>query len=79
MKQDIDFILEGWEYKPGMVQARLVQARRPAGHPDARRPGRLADRDAGRPDGTQPHGHATYFDYLREQARMAAQAEQPSS
>src|SRR5262245_20874933 len=26
VKQDIDFILEGWEYKPGMVQARLVQA-----------------------------------------------------
>ena len=27
MKQDIDFILEGWELKPGVVQARLVQAR----------------------------------------------------
>ena len=27
MKQDIDFILEGWVYKPGVVQARLVEAR----------------------------------------------------
>ena len=27
MNQDIDFILDGWDYKPGVVQARLVQAR----------------------------------------------------
>ena len=26
VKQDIDYILSGWEYKPCMVQARMVQA-----------------------------------------------------
>ena len=27
VNQDIDGVLEGWEHKPGMVQARMVQAR----------------------------------------------------
>ena len=27
MNQDIDYVMEGWDYKPGTVQARLVQAR----------------------------------------------------
>jgi len=31
---------------------------------------------AGRPDGTRPHGCATYFDYLRHQARVADRAGQ---
>src|SRR5205807_535380 len=26
----------------------------------------------GRPDGSQPHGHDTYYEYLQEQARMGA-------
>ncbi len=26
MSQDIDGALKGWDYKPGVVQARLVQA-----------------------------------------------------
>jgi hypothetical protein len=30
----------------------------------------------GRPDGTRPHGYATYFDYLRQQARVANRAGQ---
>ena len=29
----------------------------------------------GRPDGAKPHGFETYFDYLEEQARLAAKAE----
>lgn len=28
----------------------------------------------GRPDGMRPHGHATYFDYLQEQARLSRRA-----
>jgi hypothetical protein len=72
VKQDIDFILEGWEYKPDMVQARLVQA------PGNRQViqmrvdlGLLQIETVGRPDGVKPHGHATYLAYLREQARLA--------
>jgi hypothetical protein len=33
----------------------------------------------GRPDGARPHGHATYFDYLQEQARLSRKAEQKFS
>ncbi len=72
MKQDIDFILEGWEFKPGMVQARLVQARGRQVIQMRVDLGVLQLEIEGRPDGTQPHGQETYFDYLREQARMTA-------
>lgn len=72
VKQDIDFILEGWEYKPGMVQARLVQA---AGARQVIQMrvdlGVLQLESSGRPDGVKPHGHMTYLAYLREQARLA--------
>ena len=76
VNQDIDFILENWEYKPGVAQARLVQAH------DGRQViqlridlGALQLETAGRPDGAHPHGHATFFDYLQEQARLARKAE----
>lgn len=76
MKQDIDFILEGWEYKPGMVQARLVQA---AGHRQVIQMrvdlGVLQIETTGRPDGLRPHGHATFLAYLRDQARMAEKSD----
>jgi UvrB/UvrC motif-containing protein len=72
VKQDIDFILEGWEYKPGMVQARLVQA---AGGRQVIQMrvdlGLLQIESVGRPDGVKPHGQMTYLAYLREQARLA--------
>jgi hypothetical protein len=72
VKQDIDFILEGWEYKPGMVQARLVQA---AGSRQVIQMrvdlGLLQIESVGRPDGAKPHGQATYLAYLRDQARLA--------
>ncbi len=75
MKQDIDFILHGWEYKPGVVQARLVEAH------DRRQViqmrvdlGVLQLETEGRPDGQRPHGHDTYFDYLQERAREAQKA-----
>lgn len=75
MNQDIDQILEGWEYKPGVVQARLVPAH------DGREViqmrvelGVLQLETGGRPDGARPHGQLTYLDYLRHQARKAARA-----
>lgn len=77
VNQDIDFVLENWEYKPGMAQARLIQAA------DGRQViqlridlGLLQLEATGRPDGARPHGHATYFDYLQEQARLSRKAEQ---
>jgi hypothetical protein len=72
VKQDIDFILEGWEFKPGMVQARLVQARGRQVIQMRVDLGVLQLETDGRPDGAQPHGHETYFDYLQGQARMTA-------
>lgn len=70
MSQDIDTALQGWEFKPGMVQARLVQA---AGRQAIQLRvdlGILQMETAGRPDGTRPHGCVTYFDYLKQQARV---------
>jgi len=72
VKQDIDCILETWKYQPGLAQARLVQAS------DGRQViqlrvdlGILQLETAGRPDGANPHGHLTYYDYVKEQARLA--------
>jgi hypothetical protein len=74
MKQDIDHALRGWELKPGMVQARMVHTG------DGRQViqmridlGILQIETGSRPDGTQPHGFPTFFDYLREQSRIARQ------
>src|SRR6266850_5708020 len=68
MYHDIDAALQGWEFKPGVVQARLVEAG------DGRHAiqlrvdlGILQLETDGRPDGTKPHGCETYFDYLRRQ------------
>ncbi len=75
MSQDIDAALRGWDYKPGVPQARMVQAR------DGRQViqmrvdlGILQLETTGRPDGTRPHGHVTYFDYVKHQARVAERA-----
>lgn len=75
MKRDLDLILRGWEYEPGMIQARLVRAG------DGRQViqmrvdlGVLQLEMTGRPDGTRPHGHDTLFDSLRQQARDADEA-----
>lgn len=77
MNQDIDAAMQGWEYKPGLVQARLVQAR------DGRQVlqmrldlGVLQIETTSRPDGTRPHGFPTYFDYLSQQDNVAARSEQ---
>jgi hypothetical protein len=72
VNQDIDFVMRDWEYKPGVVQARLVEAH------DRRQViqmrvdlGLLQLETEGRPDGTRPHGYTTYFEYLQERARQA--------
>lgn len=78
MSHDIDAALRGWDFKPGVVQARLVPAQ------DGREVlqmrvdlGLLQIETKDRPDGTRPFGFATYFDYLRQQARLAARAGRP--
>ena len=76
MNQDIDAVLHGWDHKPGLVQARLVQAR------DGRQViqmrvdlGVLQLETTGRPDGARPHGHRTYHEYLQEQVRVASKGD----
>lgn len=75
MGQDVDAILRGWDYKPNLVQARLVRAA------DGRQViqmrvdlGVLQIEPSGRPDGSRPHGRPTYADYLKQQAREADRA-----
>jgi hypothetical protein len=70
VSQDIDAALRGWEYKPGVVQARLVNAA------DGREViqmrvdlGLLQLEITGRPDGARPNGSATMLDSLHKQAR----------
>jgi hypothetical protein len=77
MGQEIDGALRGWEFKPAVVQARLVDAA------DGRQVlqmrvdlGVLQMELEGRPDGTRPHGFPTYFDYLRQQAAQTRRSEQ---
>ena len=78
MSQDIDAAMKGWQFKPGVVQARLVQAG------DGRQViqmrvdlGILQIETKDRPDGTRPHSFATFFDSLRQQSRAAAKAGNP--
>jgi hypothetical protein len=72
VNQDIDFVLRDWEYKAGVVQARLVDA---AGGRQVIQMrvdlGVLQLETDGRPDGARPHGHDTYYDYLHERSRQA--------
>lgn len=72
MSQDIDAAMQGWDFKPGVPQARLVRAQ------DGRQViqmrvdlGLLQLEVTDRPDGSKPHGSPTYFDYLRSEARAA--------
>jgi hypothetical protein len=72
--QDIDSVLQDWEYEPGTIQARLIEAA------DGRQViqmrvelGVLQLERLGRPDGTRPHGFPTFFDYLQQKARMDKQ------
>src|ERR1700730_6476801 len=77
MSQDIDTALQGWEFKPGVVQARLVQARNGRQVIQMRVDlGVLQIETTGRPDGQRPHGNPSYFEYLQQQARVADRAGQ---
>jgi hypothetical protein len=70
VSQDIDDALKGWDFKPGLVQARLVQAGNGRDVLQMRIDlGVLQLEVADRPDGTRPNGHATYFDYLKSVAQ----------
>jgi hypothetical protein len=72
MSQDIDAALRGWEFKPGVVQARLVQGKEGRQIIQMRVDlGILQIETTNRPDGTRPHGFPTYFEYLKQQARVA--------
>jgi hypothetical protein len=78
VKNDIDAALRSWEYQPGQVQARVVEAS------DGRQViqmrvdlGILQLEKQGRPDGTRPHGFTTYFDYLKQRSHSAARDEKP--
>jgi UvrB/uvrC motif len=73
MSLDIDAVLQDWEFKPGVVQARLVNAL------DGRQVlqmrlelGLMQLEVSDRPDGNRPHGFPTYFDYLKNEAIDAA-------
>lgn len=77
MRRDMDDTIQGWPYEPepGEVIAREVKAR------DGRMVvqvrvelGVLQMEVGGRPDGTKPHGFATYLDYLRYRAAGRGQA-----
>jgi hypothetical protein len=72
VKQDLDAALGGWEYQPGLVQARRIKAGDGRDVLQLRIDlGILQLEAAGRPDGTRPHGFDTYFEFLKEQARKA--------
>ncbi len=63
--EDIDHIIGNWEYEPGTLATRLLEAE------DGREViqvrvdlGLLQLETEGRPDGTRPGGAETYYDYL---------------
>jgi hypothetical protein len=75
MSRDFDALLRDWEFKPGMVQARLVRTRNNREVIQVRVDlGMLQIESEGRPDGTRPHGFETYFDYLQSLATRAEAA-----
>src|SRR5215470_2718709 len=78
MSQDIDGALSGWEFKPGEVQARQVQAA------DGRQVlqmrmdlGIIQMEMEGRPDGLRPHDLPTYFHYLKAEAGKQLRSNHP--
>jgi hypothetical protein len=72
MRQDIDSAMKGWEHKPNVLQARVINAR------DGREVlqmrldlGILQMEMTDRPDGTRPHSFGTYYEYLKSKALAA--------
>lgn len=77
MRRDMDDAIQGWPYEPepGEVIAREVRARDGRTVVQVRvELGVLQMEVGGRPDGTRPHGFATYLDYLRYRAASRGQA-----
>src|SRR4051794_34867651 len=77
MRRDLDDVIQGWPYdpEPGEVLAREVRARDGRSVLQIRvELGVLQLEMTGRPDGTRPHGFATYLDYLRYCAASRGQA-----
>src|SRR5262249_24959150 len=77
MRRDLDDVIQGWPYdpEPGEVLAREVRARDGRSVLQVRvELGVLQLEMTGRPDGTRPHGFATYLDYLRYCAASRGQA-----
>jgi hypothetical protein len=71
VSQDIDAALDGWDFKPGMVQARLVEGSNGRQVIQLRVDlGVLQLETSDRPDGTRPEGCATYHDALRQYALL---------
>ncbi|WP_337175644.1 UvrB/UvrC motif-containing protein [Paludisphaera sp.] len=78
MRKDLDDVIQGWPYDPGPgeVLAREIRARDGRAVLQIRiELGILQLEVAGRPDGTRPHGAATYLDYLRHYAANRADVE----
>jgi hypothetical protein len=78
MRRDLDDVIQGWPYdpEPGEVLAREVRARDGRSVLQIRiELGVLQLEVSGRPDGTRPHGFATYLDYLRYCAASRGQAQ----
>jgi len=78
VNRHIDLALEGWEFQPGVVQARLVHGG------DQRQViqmrvdlGVLQMEIKDRPDGKRPHGFATYVEYLQHEAQAAKKNGKP--
>ena len=74
-RHDIDRILQEWPYEPGEISARLVRAA------DGREVvqmrvemGLLQLETEGRPDGQQPSGGRTYFEYLAQRGGQVGRA-----
>ena len=63
--KDIDSVIEGWDYVPGEVNARRINAFSGRELLQMRVDMGLLQMEIDlRPDGTRPHGAETYFDYL---------------
>lgn len=76
MRKDIDAALANWTYKPETIQARQVSAGDRRTVLQMRLDlGIIQLETTGRPDGMRPHGHATYFDFLKSKAAAARTAQ----
>ena len=76
MSQDIDLILSDWEYKRGELRVRLVEGGKGEPKIQIRMDLGLMQLEwSGRPDGTEPHKHASLLDYYNAQERNAGFSE----